>query len=273
MRETLGGAPAEEVILALRYRCNNCGADIITQYLKVGEVAKCRMCGAENAVPETAKETTERPFYNLPAISKPAAPEPRRGIVRPVWKALIFMLLSFSIYYWIYLFKTIREMRDNFEFGANEKNPEKVRSILAFYLMVAIILFIVNIAVSPSMDFQFPVKRTITYIIWSILSTVISMTMFMVFWFSFIDLVYSCQSKMKISPLDKSHYWILVSAYAVLSLLICLSTAAVGFHEVLTSLVVAIMGPLSFLGLLVILILFCLVVDQVNKLWRDPQQA
>jgi magnesium-transporting ATPase (P-type) len=267
------GHKAEEVILALRYRCCGCGADIITQYLKVGEVAKCRMCGAESAVPETAKETTERPFYDMPAISKPAAPESRQGIVRPVWKVLIFMIISLTIYYWIYLFKTIREIQDNFKFGASDRNPKKVRSILACYLMVTIVLFIANIVVSPSMDFQYPVKRTITSLIWPVFSTIISITMFMAFWFSFVDLVYSCQSKMKITPLNKSHYWVLISAYAILLLIVCLTTAGIGIHDVLTSLVFAIIAPLSFLSLLVIIILFCLIVDQVNKLWQEPQQA
>jgi len=45
--------------MALKFKCKNCGEDIIVRYLKVGEIAKCRHCSAENEVPETATVTDE----------------------------------------------------------------------------------------------------------------------------------------------------------------------------------------------------------------------
>lgn len=45
--------------MALKFKCKNCGEDIIVKHLKPGEIAKCRLCGAENEVPETATPTDE----------------------------------------------------------------------------------------------------------------------------------------------------------------------------------------------------------------------
>jgi len=47
--------------MALEFKCQNCGTDIIVKFVKVGETARCRSCGAENVVPETAVETDQEP--------------------------------------------------------------------------------------------------------------------------------------------------------------------------------------------------------------------
>lgn len=41
--------------MALKFRCKNCGEDLIVQFLKVGEAAECKNCGASNSVPESAE--------------------------------------------------------------------------------------------------------------------------------------------------------------------------------------------------------------------------
>ena len=51
----------KEAELALKFKCRECDEYIITKFLKAGEVAKCRNCGAENAVPENTLETDEEP--------------------------------------------------------------------------------------------------------------------------------------------------------------------------------------------------------------------
>lgn len=53
--------------MALKFKCSNCDEDIIVRFLSVGETAKCRSCGAENVVPETAVETNQKPDYMLPS--------------------------------------------------------------------------------------------------------------------------------------------------------------------------------------------------------------
>ena len=42
--------------MALKFRCENCGKAIAVRFLTVGEVAKCKSCGANNSVPESAEE-------------------------------------------------------------------------------------------------------------------------------------------------------------------------------------------------------------------------
>jgi membrane protease YdiL (CAAX protease family) len=49
--------------VALKFKCHNCGADIVVKFLKVGETAKCKLCDAANEVPETAIVTLEEPIY------------------------------------------------------------------------------------------------------------------------------------------------------------------------------------------------------------------
>lgn len=48
----------------LKFRCSNCSEDIIVKFLKAGEIAKCRNCGAETVVSATASETDEEPNYS-----------------------------------------------------------------------------------------------------------------------------------------------------------------------------------------------------------------
>ena len=45
--------------MALKFQCKNCGEDIAVRFLKVGEAAECRHCGASNAVPESAEEISD----------------------------------------------------------------------------------------------------------------------------------------------------------------------------------------------------------------------
>ena len=42
--------------MALKFRCENCGKDIAVRFLRIGEAAKCKNCGASNAVPDSAEE-------------------------------------------------------------------------------------------------------------------------------------------------------------------------------------------------------------------------
>lgn len=47
--------------MALKFKCDNCGTEIITKYLSVGEQAKCWGCGARVLVPATATVTDKEP--------------------------------------------------------------------------------------------------------------------------------------------------------------------------------------------------------------------
>lgn len=41
---------------SLEFPCQNCNYTISIKYLKTGEIAKCKNCGAENVVPEANRE-------------------------------------------------------------------------------------------------------------------------------------------------------------------------------------------------------------------------
>ena len=45
--------------MALKFQCKNCGKDIAVRFLKVGEAAECRNCGASNSVPDSAEEISD----------------------------------------------------------------------------------------------------------------------------------------------------------------------------------------------------------------------
>ena len=45
--------------MAFKFRCKNCGEDIAVRFLKVGEIAECKNCGASNSVPESAEEISD----------------------------------------------------------------------------------------------------------------------------------------------------------------------------------------------------------------------
>ena len=45
--------------MALKFQCKNCGEDIVVRFLKIGEAAKCKNCGASNSVPESAESISD----------------------------------------------------------------------------------------------------------------------------------------------------------------------------------------------------------------------
>ena len=45
--------------MALKFQCKSCGKDIAVKFLKIGETAKCKNCGASNSVPESAEEISD----------------------------------------------------------------------------------------------------------------------------------------------------------------------------------------------------------------------
>ncbi|MHC4470502.1 MAG: PF20097 family protein [Planctomycetota bacterium] len=45
-----------------RFSCPDCSEEVLT-FVRIGELARCRGCGAEVTVPETATETSEEPDW------------------------------------------------------------------------------------------------------------------------------------------------------------------------------------------------------------------
>jgi len=42
---------------AIKFRCENCGTEVVSYYLKVGELYQCRKCGTRTEIPSDAVET------------------------------------------------------------------------------------------------------------------------------------------------------------------------------------------------------------------------
>jgi uncharacterized RDD family membrane protein YckC len=62
--------------MPLKFTCTNCGQPIVVKFLKPGEVAQCRHCGAHVTVPSSAEGTEEQPVYrsDKPPQTTEAAP-------------------------------------------------------------------------------------------------------------------------------------------------------------------------------------------------------
>jgi len=45
--------------MALKFKCNHCGTEIILKFLKVGEKAKCKSCGKVSTISEDADDVSE----------------------------------------------------------------------------------------------------------------------------------------------------------------------------------------------------------------------
>ena len=65
------------------FDCEQCGRQIVTKFLKSGELAKCRLCGAENVVPDSAEVARESVYTDYASAheryreSKPSRPAAR----------------------------------------------------------------------------------------------------------------------------------------------------------------------------------------------------
>ena len=249
--------------MALKFKCPACGEYIITQFLKVGEVAKCRNCGTEVVVPENASGTDEEPKYTSSTVTKPEMVEKPKGKVRPFGYVLILSIVTLSIYFWVYLFKTLREMKNAFTFDAHETTPDKVRPILIAYLIVSILVVIIDEVIGwPFGTFAQPSKTTGFYV-WLVISNIISMTLFIAFWSSFVRLIELCQKKRGMIPLNKSIFWTLIPVIVVTSF------ASIYTSSLQHLILVLGLDLLAWLGLLLELVLFYLIVKQVNRVWSE----
>ena len=77
--------------MSLKYKCENCGKEIITKFLKVGETAKCRFCGAETVVPESGTETAAESTLVKEAKSrtKYQISSQEKGVALPIQKDIV----------------------------------------------------------------------------------------------------------------------------------------------------------------------------------------
>lgn len=247
--------------MALKFKCEKCGEYIIVKYLRVGEIAKCPHCGAMTTVPEGATEieTDEEPKYFIP---KPAEPQPERdkkaiGKVRSFWKVLVLSIVTLSIYYWVYLFKTLWEMKKAFTFDAGETNPDKVRHILIAYLIVRIYTEVVFVVTGMGTRILAQMPLTIEQYVFLMIIKAIQVAFFVAFFSSFVNLIELCQKKKGIIPLDQFIFWVYIAISVVLSF---------AFFRVMSK---TYFDLLAIAGMIVSYILLYLIVKQVNRIWQE----
>ncbi len=247
----------KEAEMALKFKCRECGEYIITKFLKAGEVAKCRNCGAENVVPENALRTDEGPKDIIPTGTKPEMVEKTKGNVRPVESVIGLSIITLSVYLWVYLFKTLREMKNSFTFDSQEISPDKVRPILIVYLVVSVLLGFIDTRLGwPWVDQGYTSKTTGLYV-WQTISNAASMIFFVAFWLSFVKLIETCQKKGGMVPLNKSIFWMLIAISVVISFV----------YIGITSLAYLVLVVLFELA--VDLVFLYLIVKQVNRIWTE----
>ena len=70
--------------MPLKFYCEDCGNEIVVQFLKQGEVAQCKHCGVENIIPTDASETDELSPTVSPIKVSHGRPEQQRFPTAPV---------------------------------------------------------------------------------------------------------------------------------------------------------------------------------------------
>lgn len=99
--------------MALEFMCKSCGRRIVVQFLKPGEHARCRACGADNSVPADAQETTDIPKYHKDPLKKPCdivevevpvrLHRPFPGLIQTGQLLFYFVGITFAIMFFVTL--------------------------------------------------------------------------------------------------------------------------------------------------------------------------
>jgi len=240
--------------MVLKFKCKGCREYIITKFLKIGEVAKCRNCGAETKVPETALEISEEPKKVIPSLNSSDLAPKVKGKIRSFWKIFGLGVITVGIYPIIYLFKTLNEFKNAYTFQANETNPDKVKSKLIVYVIIFTIIFIINLGLmtSSKATSRAEISNYILakFYIWLLLGQIISVLLYIVFFSSYINLIWLCQKKRGITTLNKTGYFVIIGIIAALS-----------FGYFFSRL-------LFYLNAVVGIILLYLIVQKVNEIWK-----
>ena len=58
--------------MALKFKCQHCNDIIISNFLKVGELAECKKCGEKSTIPQDAEEAADTIYKGKKVKSKTA---------------------------------------------------------------------------------------------------------------------------------------------------------------------------------------------------------
>lgn len=167
-----------------------------------------------------------------------------RSFGRIIWLSII----TFGIYYWIYLFKTLSEMENAFTFDSQEIAPRKVRVLLIMYLVIPVTSAIIILSCVGFKNLATPYCVPLA---WEIVSNLVHMLLRVAFWVPFVKLIELYQTKREIIPLNKEIIWILLTVMVALPFASIIGTKA-----------------LALLNLPISLVFFYLIVKQINRIWK-----
>jgi len=174
--------------------------------------------------------------------------------VRSFWKVLGLGIVTLGIYLIVYLFKTLRAMENAFAFEPDEIQPQKVRPKLIALLVVAIILALINLGIGISLALEGYTSLPAGFYVWGVISRIIRILFYLVFWVSFVRLIELSQKKVRAIPLKKSTIWTLITIMVVTSF------ASIAFR------------PLGYLSIPVGLIFLYIIVREINKIWTESHE-
>ena len=114
--------------MAIKFQCKNCGKDIAVRFLKVGEAAECRSCGASNAVPDSAEEISDEAAERMikapvSESAKRISNEPTKSL--PITKALRIIgtiSIGFGIIAGVAIFISIVSQSPNSDLGVSKSS-------------------------------------------------------------------------------------------------------------------------------------------------------
>ncbi|MEP0828108.1 MAG: hypothetical protein HRF51_06255 [bacterium] len=86
----------------MTFHCGKCGADIKIRYLKAGESAKCKICGAINIVPQSEMKRGVVIDENIAVEKKELTSDEKRAI-KNHWLPKAYWALAYIVLY-MYLF-------------------------------------------------------------------------------------------------------------------------------------------------------------------------
>lgn len=207
-------------------------------------------------------------WWETPRASPKGPVAARPGRRRSFWKVLILSAITFSVYYWVYLFRSIREMSGAPHAGEQRQITKDARAWLLLHLILSIVI--------PALGALLHVFWLLERGRWSTRwpqevahvysrSSVVAVVVFVVFWSHYVRLVRATGDALKRPRPVNRALWVLLGLVAAVNV----ATAVSLLWRLRPSTL------LSFLPMPLFFVFLYLVVRDTNSLWGDerPREA
>jgi hypothetical protein len=170
------------------------------------------------------------------------------------WLIILKIIITLGVYFWVYLFKTLDKIVENFTFKDDEIKPVETKAVLWIFLWAWIFSGIVTFI----NELPLPIILSIFFERLYFPSSIFCLGLMIVFWDMFIRVIKNCQIKKGSIVLNKSIFWIFI-----LSLIIMYLFYLGSFRYVPSSLIIAVV--------IIYLVFFYYLVRQINKIWTATE--